>query len=61
LYRSSKKFPGRQKIIVSTKMGFSKLTHREFLDARNEGKIDEKGSYCSIRTNRGPLSKILKK
>ncbi len=60
LRRASMKFPGRQKVMVSRKMGFSRLTHYEFLKAKNEGEIEGDGSYCRIQSKRGPLSKILK-
>ena len=59
LRRGSMKFPGRQKVVVSQKMGFSHLTHQQYLKANREGKIKADGAFCRIRTNRGPLSKIL--
>jgi large subunit ribosomal protein L10e len=54
------KFPGRQKVIVSTKMGFSNLTHQEFITANKAGLIQKEGVFCRKKTTRGPLSKILK-
>ena len=60
LYRASKKFPGRQVIQVSTKMGFSDLTHFEFQKAKSEGQIDEKGNHCKVKSKRGLLSTNLK-
>ena len=59
LYRASKKFPGRQTISVSTKMGFSDLTHSEFNKAKKEGMIDPKGNHCKIKSKRGPLSQTI--
>ena len=60
LRRASMKFPGRQKVIVSIKMGFSELTHQEYLKAKKEGQIQGDGAFCRIKSKRGPLSKILK-
>ena len=60
LRRAGMKFPGRQKVYVSRKMGFSDLTHQEYLKANREGKIKGDGSYCRIRSMRGPLKNILK-
>jgi len=59
LYRSSMKFPGRQKIAVSVKMGFSSLTFKEFLKAKEENTIDKKGNFCRIKSKRGPLATTL--
>jgi large subunit ribosomal protein L10e len=60
LRRASMKFPGRQTIQVSKKMGFSNLTHQQFLKAKREGEIKADGVYCRIKSKRGPLSNILK-
>ena len=57
LRRSSMKFPGRQKVIVSTKMGFSYLTHQEYIKANNAGQIQKEGVFCRKRTERGSLAK----
>ena len=55
LFRASKKFPGRQTIQVSTKMGFSHMTHKEFEEAQADGMIVSKGNHCKIKSKRGPL------
>jgi large subunit ribosomal protein L10e len=60
LRRASMKFPGRQKVFVSRKMGFSNLTHTEYVKAKKEGEIKGDGAFCRIRSKRGPLSNILK-
>jgi large subunit ribosomal protein L10e len=60
LRRAGMKFPGRQKVFVSRKMGFSHLTHQEYLRANKEGKIKGDGAFCRIRSMRGPLKNILK-
>ena len=54
------KFPGRQKVVVSTKMGFSYLTHQEFINYNKKGLIQKEGVFCRPKTTKGPLSKILK-
>lgn len=59
LYRASKKYPGRQTISVSTKFGFTDLTHKEYNDAVESGKIDKKGNHCKIKPHRGPLATTL--
>ena len=59
LYRASKKFPGRQTISVSVKYGFTDLSHKEFIDAEAEGKIESKGSHCKIKKTRGSLANNL--
>jgi large subunit ribosomal protein L10e len=60
LRRASMKFPGRQKIYVSKKMGFSHLTHKEFLTAKKEGNIKADGNFCRVRSKHGPLKNLLK-
>jgi large subunit ribosomal protein L10e len=60
LRRAGMKYPGRQKVFVSKKMGFSELTHQEFIKARNEGQIKADGSFCRLRSKRGPLKSLLK-
>ena len=59
LRRAAMKFPGRQKVVVSQKMGFSDMTHQQYLRANRAGKIKPDGAFCRIRTEHGPLSKIL--
>lgn len=60
LRRAAMKYPGRQKVFVSKYMGFSDLTHQEFIKARNEGQIKGDGAFCRIRSARGPLKAFLK-
>ena len=60
LRRSSMKFPGRQKVVASIMMGFSYLTHQEFITANKEGLIKKEGVFCRKVSKRGPLSKFLK-
>ncbi len=60
LRRAAMKYPGRQKVFVSKYMGFSDLTHQEFIKARNEGMIKGDGAFCRLRSVRGPLKNFLK-
>lgn len=59
LYRASKKFPGRQTISVSVKMGFTDLTFKKYEKALEEGKIDPKGNHCRVKKERGSLATTL--
>jgi len=56
LYRASMKFPGRQKISVSTKFGFTDITHSEYNKAVEENRIFPKGNHCVLRKTRGSLA-----
>jgi large subunit ribosomal protein L10e len=60
LRRASMKFPGRQNVVVSKKLGFSALTHQEYVKAKKEGELKKDGSFARIASKRGPLSNILK-
>mmetsp|Transcript_471 Transcript_471/g.578 ORF Transcript_471/g.578 Transcript_471/m.578 type:complete len:209 (-) Transcript_471:56-682(-) len=55
LRRAKYKFPGRQKIIVSEKWGFTQMHRDEYQDAKNKGYIKPDGCYCKINRNKGPL------
>jgi large subunit ribosomal protein L10e len=59
LYRASKKYPGRQTISISTKHGFSDMTHLVYQKAKAEGQIESKGNHCKVRSKRGPLAVTL--
>lgn len=45
LRRSMYKFPGRQRVIVSKKWGFTKYQKAEYLKLKAEGKLIPDGSY----------------
>ncbi|KAI9254623.1 60S ribosomal protein L10-A [Phascolomyces articulosus] len=55
LRRSKYKFPGKQKIIVSRKWGFTDMTRQEYIEARQQGKVLRDGSYVKFVPNKGPL------
>ena len=58
LRRCKYKFPGRQKIIVSNKWGFTKLTREEYEEAKEQGRLIPDGSHVKYVNNRGPLSAL---
>ena len=45
LRRAKYKFPGRQKIIVSNKWGFTKLTREEYIAKRQANMLQPDGCY----------------
>lgn len=58
LRRSMFKFPGRQKVAVSQKFGFTKFTKQQFHNLEKEGKIISDGVNIKVITNHGPLSRL---
>jgi large subunit ribosomal protein L10e len=57
--RSKFKFPGRQKIVVSNKWGFTPLTREQYAQLRQDGKVIPDGSYCKFLNGHGPLTTAL--
>lgn len=55
LRRSQYKFPGRQKIIISKKWGFTPLDRAEYTKLRKQGKVRLDGAYVQFLSNHGPL------
>ncbi|KAI8321300.1 60S ribosomal protein L10-A [Martensiomyces pterosporus] len=60
LRRCKYKFPGRQKIIISKKWGFTKLTRAEYIEARSNGLVKADGCYVKYLNTRGPLASHFK-
>lgn len=56
LRRCKFKFPGQQKIIVSRKWGFTRLSREEYEEARAAGRIIPDGCHVKYVTEHGPLS-----
>merc|ERR1712008_611861 len=56
LRRTKFKFPGRQKIFVSKKWGFTKFERDEFEDLRASGRVRTDGSHCKYLPEHGPLA-----
>ncbi|KAI9295953.1 60S ribosomal protein L10-A [Neoconidiobolus thromboides FSU 785] len=61
LRRCKYKFPGRQKIIISKKWGFTKLTREEYVEHRNQGLVKNDGCYVKYLNTHGPLRNYLKR
>lgn len=55
LRRAKYKFPGRQKIVVSNKWGFTKLTREEYVERRQAGTIIPDGVDVKYLPEKGPL------
>jgi len=59
LRRAKYKFPGRQKIILSKKWGFTKLSREEYAEKRQAGLLQPDGAYVKYLSHHGPLAKHL--
>merc|ERR1711872_789233 len=55
--RAKFKFPGRQKIFVSNKWGFTKFDREEFEQLRSEGRLTGDGVGVQYHPDHGPLQK----
>lgn len=58
LRRAKFKFPGRQKIFVSRKFGFTDLIKADFYRLQKEGKIIPDGINVKVVGDHGPLSRL---
>ena len=54
--RAKNKFPGRQKIVVSNKWGFTNLTRLEYQKYKSEGKLKLNGAFATLIGEKGRLS-----
>ena len=54
------KISGRQKIITSTKFGFSQISKKDYSEYKNTGKLVEDGSFFKILDTHGPLERLRK-
>lgn len=61
LRRSQYKFPGRQKIIVSKKWGFTPLNREEYVEKRKAGHLRLDGAYVQFLSNHGGLAANMKR
>ena len=57
LRRAKYKFPGRQKIFVSNKWGFTSVPREKYAEWRQEGKIIPDGVHVKYDNGHGPLKK----
>lgn len=55
LRRAKYKFPGRQKVAVSEKWGFTPYSREQYLELRNSGKLIPDGAYVKIINEHGPI------
>jgi len=55
LRRAKFKFPGRQKIAVSKKWGFTKWSIEDYEQMRADGRLQPNGVSCHYFPNRGPF------
>lgn len=60
LRRCKYKFPGRQKIIISNKWGFTKLTREEYVERKANGTLLPDGCYVKYLNNHGTLENSFK-
>ena len=56
--RAKFKYPGRQKIFVSYKFGFTKYTKAQIKQFTAEGRLVQDGTFYRVIGNRGPLSRL---
>lgn len=61
LRRAKYKFAGRQKIIVSNKWGFTKLTREEYVIRRAAGSIIPDGVDVKYLPEKGPLKNWMRR
>lgn len=54
--RAKNKFPGRQKIVVSNKWGFTSLTRLDYEKKKAEGLLSKDGSNVRVVGTKGPLA-----
>lgn len=60
LRRSTYKFPGRQKIIVSKNWGFTPVRREEYVRLRQEGRLRQDGAYVKFLNEKGPIEQNIK-
>jgi large subunit ribosomal protein L10e len=59
LRRAKFKFPGRQKIHVSAKWGFTKFKKEDYVKWRDQGRLTPDGVSVQWMSSRGPLSRFI--
>ena len=60
LRRARYKFPGRQKIIVSRKWGFTNVNKEEYLKLKEEKRVLQDGAYVQFIPKKGNLENNLR-
>ena len=56
LRRAKYKFPGRQKIIISKKWGFTPLNRQDYVEKREAGMLQPDGCYVKFLNEHGTLA-----
>lgn len=56
LRRAKYKFPGRQKILLSKKWGFTPLSRDDYVSSREQGLLQQDGCYVKFLNDHGPLT-----
>ncbi|KAG1660035.1 hypothetical protein FOA52_010020 [Chlamydomonas sp. UWO 241] len=56
LRRAKFKFAGRQKIVVGRNWGFTPYPRADYVEWKQDGRIESKGVHARLIGNRGPLS-----
>lgn len=56
LRRAKYKIPGKQKVVVSCKWGFTSMTREEYVTARQNGELTVDGANVNPKKSKGPLS-----
>jgi len=52
------KFPGRQKVVVSSKFGFTNYEQKDFQRLKDEGKLKVDGANVQPISIHGPLARL---
>lgn len=60
LRRAKFKIPGKQKVVVSCKWGFTSMTREEYVTARQSGELTADGANVIPKKSKGPLSGFFK-
>ncbi|XP_054158262.1 60S ribosomal protein L10-like [Oppia nitens] len=60
LRRAKFKFPGRQKIAVSKKWGFTKWSQEDYREMVADGRLQPDGITCQYFPNKGPFARWVK-
>ena len=55
LRRAMFKFPGRQKVLLSRKWGFTKYTKTEYAALKADGRLMPDGATVQVKMPKGPL------
>ncbi len=55
LRRAMFKFPGRQKVLLSRKWGFTKYDKDEYLALKEEGRLVSDGAFVKYKSDKGAL------